>query len=49
MTIEELRMANRICAYIQKSEKLDYQSAYSFALLVVWNKDFIKRTLSGRE
>ena len=41
MTIEELRMVNRICAYMQRTEKLDYQTAYSFALLVVQNKEFV--------
>ena len=41
MTIEELRMVTRICAYMQIAEKLDYQTAYSFALAVVRNKEFV--------
>ena len=46
MTIEELRMVNRICAYMQRAEKMDYKTAYSFALLVVQNKEFIGRELN---
>lgn len=46
MTIEELHMVNRICAYMQRVENLDYQTAYSFALLVVQNKEFIGRELN---
>ena len=46
MTIEELRMVNRICAYMQRAENLDYKTAYSFALLVVQNKEFIGRELN---
>ena len=46
MTIEELRMVNRICAYMQRTENMDYQTAYSFALLVVQNKEFIKKVLT---
>lgn len=52
MTIEELRMVNRICAYMQRTEKLDYQTAYSFALAVVQNKKYLKEVLnegSGNE
>ena len=45
MTIEELRMVNRICAYMQRAENMDYQTAYSFALAVVNNKEFIGREL----
>ena len=46
MTIEELRMVNRICAYMQRTEKLDCQTAYSFALAVVQNKEYIGRELN---
>ena len=46
MTIEELRMVTRICAYMQIAEKLDYQTAYSFALAVVRNKEYIGRELN---
>ena len=46
MTIEELRMVNRICAYMQRAENLDYQTAYSFALAVVNNKEYIGRELN---
>lgn len=45
MTIEELRMVNRICAYMQRTENMDYQTAYSFALAVVNNKEFIGKQL----
>ena len=46
MTVEELRMVNRICAHMQIAENMDYQTAYSFALLVVQNKEFIGRELN---
>lgn len=46
MTIGELCMVNRICAYIQVAEKMDYQTAYSFALAVVSNREFIGRELN---
>jgi len=46
MTIEELRMVNRICAYMQRAENMDYQTAYSFALAVMQNKEFIRKTLT---
>lgn len=46
MTIEELRMVNHICAYMQRAENLDYKTAYSFALAVVQNKEFIRKTLN---
>lgn len=46
MTIEELRMVNRICAYMQRAENLDYKTAYSFALAVVNNKEYIGRELN---
>lgn len=46
MTVEELRMVNRICAYMQRAENLDYKTAYSFALAVVQNKEFIGRELN---
>ena len=46
MTIEELRMVNRICAYMQRAENLDYKTAYSFALAVMQNKEFIRKTLN---
>lgn len=46
MTVEELRMANRICAYMQRTENMDYQTAYSFALAVVQNKEYLKEVLN---
>jgi len=46
MTIEELRMVNRICAYMQRAENMSYQTAYSFALAVMQNKEFIRKTLN---
>ena len=46
MTIEELRMVNRICAYMQRAENMDYQTAYSFALAVVQNKRYLKEVLT---
>ena len=46
MTSEELRMVNRICAYMQRAENMDYKSAYSFALAVVNNKEYIGRELN---
>lgn len=46
MTIEELRMVNRICAYMQRAENMDYQTAYSFALAVMQNKEYLKRVLN---
>ena len=46
MTVEELRMVNRICAYIQRAENLDYKTAYSFALTVVQNKRYLKEVLN---
>ena len=48
MTIEELRMVNRICAYMQRAENMDYQTAYSFALAVVQNKRYLKEVLTER-
>ncbi len=46
MTVEELRMVNRICAYMQRAENLDYKTAYSFALAVVQNKEYLKEVLN---
>ena len=46
MTIEELRMVNRICAYMQRAENMDYRTAYSFALAVMQNKEFIRKVLN---
>lgn len=46
MTIEELRMVNRICAHMQRAENMDYQTAYSFALAVVNNKEYLKKVLT---
>jgi hypothetical protein len=46
MTIEELRMVNRICAYMQRAENMDYKTAYSFALVVVQNKRYLKEVLT---
>lgn len=45
MTIEELRMVNRICAYMQRAENLNYKTAYSFALAIVQNKKYLKEVL----
>ena len=46
MSVEELRMVNRICAYMQRAENMDYQTAYSFALAVVQNKEYLKEALN---
>ena len=46
MTIEELKMVNEISSYIAIYTEMDFRTAYSFALAVVQNKEFIRKTLN---
>ena len=46
MTIDDLRKVNKICAHMQAFGDMDYQTAYSFALAVVQNKEFVKKMLN---
>lgn len=46
MTIDDLKKVNKICAYMQRAENMDYQTAYSFALAVVQNKEYLKEALN---
>jgi hypothetical protein len=46
MTIDDLKKINKICAHMQAFGDMDYRTAYSFALAVVQNKEFIRKTLN---
>ena len=46
MTIEEMKLVNKISEYIDTHTEMDFRTAYSFALAVVQNKVFIRRTLN---
>ena len=46
MTVEELKMVNKISSYIRENTEMDFRTAYSFALAVVQNKEFIRKTLN---
>ena len=46
MTIEELKMVNKISSYINAHTEMDFRTAYSFALAVVQNKEYLKEVLN---
>ena len=46
LTIDDLKKINKICAHMQAFGDMDYRTAYSFALAVVQNKEFIKKVLT---
>jgi hypothetical protein len=46
MTIDDLKKVNKICAHMQAFGDMDYRTAYSFALAVVQNKEYLKKVLS---
>lgn len=46
MNIDDLKKVNKICAHMQAFGDMDYQTAYSFALAVIQNKEFIRKTLN---
>lgn len=46
MTIEELKMVNEISSYIAIHTEMDLRTAYSFALAVVQNKEYLKKVLT---
>ena len=46
MSIDDLEKINKICAHMEAFGDMDYRTAYSFALAVVQNKEFIKKVLT---
>jgi hypothetical protein len=46
MTIDDLKKVNKICAHMQAFGGMDYRTAYSFALVVVQNKKYLKEVLT---
>ena len=38
--------SNKISSYIHENTEMDFRTAYSFALAVVQNKEFIRKTLN---
>ena len=46
MSIDDLRKINKICAHMEAFGDMDYRTAYSFALAVVQNKEYLKEVLN---